>query len=694
MLRIRSSLWLLIVCLALIAIFSGCDNETKEDLVRQDNELIEIENEAVKVAVTDYQFDTAGNLFAYSEFELSGEPMLEGLGLDLDLLDPAELDSPTPFDYTAGVESYEYSEEAMYEVVEKSGLGLHLVNGPMIMKTAQSKNLQPNEVLAARFLELADAVGYPKDEIFAGMFPTFIEYVSGDPHYPQAVDTGVFAEQDDTYTPKYQVDFTSLRWNRDLMDKKLVPSAYGAAMLKQALWTSDFLGGLHTVDTEEELEGQTSSDDNDQNIKLGVSPADGMQGMILAEEIWNKLAFIRDGLFYDASAGKLVSGAGSSYDPKRGLVYLPHEIAVTEIDSTEFPGPQAMKVTDTDSILQDQWLMLWPLSEYYGVTDQREENVNRNPAFGALFDGAPFPSSPTVNTDDTPMNNVNADDPFSLSQDLLIQLFRNIQSMHWNDNEGILISEHDGKTQGIRMDTFDAGYTLEALRIFQRAIDGLPVGYASGDDVAGLGTKEGQEALAIIKKQADFIIDSLIGKDGLVANGWTIGKGADSSSPSLKSQLGAIKGLTAAFLATKDVKYRNAARDLYDAMDRIMWDSSVSAYRTSDNLYQYDAFTAGAVSGVFRAAINTLRNGNGDTDTPQTLELETMIERYTDFYDQIVDGPAIDQGMQASEFWDTGDQYRIGDTSGNTDKDHVPQIQAGHGDFGIAPILLPVEIVK
>lgn len=94
-LRIRSSLGLLIVCLALIAIFSGCDNETKEDLVRQDNELIEIENEAVKVAVTDYQFDTAGNLFAYSEFELSGEPMLEGLGLDLDLLDPAEPCQPT-----------------------------------------------------------------------------------------------------------------------------------------------------------------------------------------------------------------------------------------------------------------------------------------------------------------------------------------------------------------------------------------------------------------------------------------------------------------------------------------------------------------------------------------------------------------------------------------------------------------------
>jgi hypothetical protein len=82
------------------------------------------------VGKSGYTFDTAANMFAYAEFELSGEPLAESLGLDLDLLDPGKPDSPTPFDYTAGIESYEYSEEAMYEVVEKSGLGLHLVNGP------------------------------------------------------------------------------------------------------------------------------------------------------------------------------------------------------------------------------------------------------------------------------------------------------------------------------------------------------------------------------------------------------------------------------------------------------------------------------------------------------------------------------------------------------------------------------------
>lgn len=41
------------------------------------------------------------------------------------------------------------------------------------------------------------------------------------------------------------------------------------------------------------------------------------------------------------------------------------------------------------------------------------------------------------------------------------------------------------------VDPFDAGYTLEALRIFQRVVDGLPVGYASGEAAKGLQTQEG-----------------------------------------------------------------------------------------------------------------------------------------------------------------------------------------------------------
>ena len=75
------------------------------------------------VKVEDKTFNTAANMLAYTEFELSGEPLAEALGLDLDVLDANRADEPTPFDFAAGIESYEYSEEAMYALNYQSGMG-------------------------------------------------------------------------------------------------------------------------------------------------------------------------------------------------------------------------------------------------------------------------------------------------------------------------------------------------------------------------------------------------------------------------------------------------------------------------------------------------------------------------------------------------------------------------------------------
>nr|WP_235355907.1 hypothetical protein [Aneurinibacillus migulanus] len=680
---------------SVLAFLSGCGAAEQAAGTGQAENGKTKEKQAVSVPVKDYTFDTAGNMFAYAEFELSGEPMVEALGLDLDVLDPAKVDKPSVFDYTAGIESYEYSEEAMYEVVEKSGLGLHLVNAPVIKRLAQQAGKKENELLAQRFVELADTVGYAPEEITRNMYPTFIEYSKGDPHYIQPVDTGKYADgENGTYIPKYQVDFASLRWNREKMDKTLTPAAYGATFLKQALWAGDFLGGTHKKDTDEELEAKSSTDDKDPNIRLGVSSVDGMQGMILAEQMWNKASYIRDSLFYNSQTGKFEKATGTAYDPKKQLVYLPHAVMVTENGDKEYTNAQALSVKDPRSILKDQWLMLWPAAEFFSMTDQREANSNTNPAFRAVYDGKPFPAAPKQNVDSRTDNDVAGNDPFSVNRDILLQVFKNIEVMHWNGKEGVFVTEHDGKQQGQHMDTFDAGYTLESLRIFQRAIDGLPVGYASGDDAKGLGTEEGKAALAMIRKQADFLIANMMDESGLVANGWTIGKGKDPEAPTLMAQTGAIRGLTAAFLATKDEKYRDAARKIYVAMDKKMWDPEAKAYKTSGDKYEYDAFTAGAVSGAFRMAIASLHNVASDKEKLPELERKTVISRYVDFYDRVIDGPALDQGMQVSEFWDTGDFYKEGDKSGNTDGDNVPQIQAGHGQHGIAPVLVPVEVKK
>jgi len=669
----------------------GCTEESvkKEDSPKKTHEA----EKPYSVSVTDYNFDTAGNMFAYAEFELAGEPLLEGLGVDLDLLDPMKVDQPAKFDYTAGIEAYEYSEEAMYEVVEKSGLGLHLINGPVVGEMAKQKGKEAPEMLAERYYELADAVGYPQEEIFTNMFPTLIEYSNGDPHYSGKVDTEEYASDNgDTYVPNYQVNFKSLRWDREKMDKVLNPAAYGGTFLKQALWAGDFLGGYHTVDQDEELEGETPNDDQDENIRLGVSSPDGMQGMFLVEGIWNKLNFIKNGLFYNGK--ELTSaGIGSQYDPSKGFVYLPHKIEVEEDGNDMMPNAKSMKLSDSRSLLNDQWLMLWPAAEFYGMTDQRPENKNVAPSFHALFDSNPYPSAPKENLDSDTANDAASTDPYSVNKDVMLHVFKNLDAMHFNKDAGAFVTDHDGTKQGNYVDTFQAGYTVESLRIFQRAIDGLPVGYASGDAAEGLKTKEGERAKEMIKAQADFIMNELIMGNGLAAKGYTIGTGADEEI-SLQAQLGAIRGLTAAYLATQDDKYREAARGIYVAMDENLWDDEVKAYKTGKEEMKYDAYTAGGVAAVFRVAINNLSNSDSDKEQPAPLEVDVITEKYTDFFDRVIDGPSLEEGMQASEFWDTGDFYLKKGKPGNTDNDNVPQIQAGHGKYGIAPVLLPVEITK
>lgn len=670
---------------------AGCTEESvkKEDTPKKSTET----QKPYSVAVTDYNFDTAGNMFAYAEFELAGEPLLEGLGVDLDILDPKEVDQPAKFDYTAGIEAYEYSEEAMYEVVEKSGLGLHLINGPVVGEMAKEKGIESPEFLAERYYELADAVGYPREEIFSNMFPTLIEYSKGDPHYIEKVDTEEYASGDgDTYVPNYQVNFKSLRWDREKMDKILNPAAYGGTFLKQALWAGDFLGGYHTVDKDEELEGETSNDDQDENIRLGVSSPDGMQGMFLVEGIWNKLNFIKNGLFYNGK--ELTSaGIGSQYDPAKGFIYLPHKIEVEEDGNEMIPNAKSMKLSDSRSLLNDQWLMLWPAAEFYGMTDQREENKNVAPSFRALFDSNPYPSAPKENLDNDQANDIASTDPYSVNKDVILHVFKNMDAMHFNQDTGAFVTENDGTKQGDYVDTFQAGYTVESLRIFQRAIDGLPVGYASGEAAEGLSTTEGKRAKEMITAQADFILNELIMENGLAAKGYTIGAGADEEV-SLQAQLGAISGLTAAYLTTQDDKYREAARGVFAAMDENLWDQELKAYKTGKDEMKYDAYTAGGVAAVFRVAINNLSNRDSDQEQPAPLEVDAIVEKYTDFFDSVIDGPSLEEGMQASEFWDTGDFYLNKGKLGNTDKDNVPQIQAGHGKYGISPVLLPVEINK
>lgn len=627
-----------------------------------------------KVEVLDKSFDVAGGMLAYTEFELSGEPLAEGLGLDLDVLDPNAVNQPTAFDYTAGIESYEYSEEAMYAVNYQSKMGPHIVNGPL--NASRGGTL---ESLGKRVMELTASVGFAAEELPLNFYPVSFPYSKGMPTFAGKVDTSEVGKDElklvdaagkettvSTSIPAYFRDYGSLGWTEDGMSKTFTPAAAGAEMLKDVMWAQDFLGGMHVKESDEEVEAENSTMDQDGKHALGVSAADGVNGVLLTEITWDKLLTLRNQMVYD---GKTLGGKlTSSYDPKKGALWFPAAVKVTEAEKNGVKSIGKLEVIDGSSTLRNTWMMLWPLAEVYAYSDQRAENKGQNKAFMAVFDGAPFAAAPAANRNVDLSDDVAADDVFSVVSLLTNAQFKNLDALHFNAKEGTFVDRWDGKSAGTTVTTYDAAYSLAALQIFQRSQDALPVGYASADAGEPLGTARAKRAVELIRAQSNFILAKLVGKDGLVADSYEIGKGA-SASRSLATQFATIRGLSAAFKATGDEKYRTAARKLYLAIEAKMFDKAIGTFADQPGKPTiHTPWTAAAISAGLREALQTLRNQEGEKEP--LLDLANLTGRYEHWFRTVING-----GAQMSEWLgDSGENIVAGDTTGDTDKDGVPQI--------------------
>ncbi|MCH7369683.1 hypothetical protein [Aeromonas sp. MR16] len=642
------------------------------------------------VKVEDKTFNTAASMLAYTEFELSGEPLAEALGLDLDVLDANRADEPTPFDFAAGIESYEYSEEAMYALNYQSGMGPHLVNGP--------QNLARGGTLAdlgKRVLAMAEAVGFPADEVPQGMYPLSLPYASANPEFAQGVNTTpVNGDQltiktakgteksVKTQVPAYFRDYTTLRWSGS--DNLLNPAAVGGILLKEVMWSQDFLGGMHVAESDEEVEAASSTMDQDGKHKLGVSAADGFNGMMLTEQSIDKLAILQGQLGFDGK--QLGAKVSPQYDPAKGVVYFPHQVKVTETSKNDVGAIGKLAVVDGSAQLRDAWMLLWPLSEFYAFTDQRSANTNQNPAFHAVFDGAPFAAAPAVNQGSDATKLVAGQDAFSLAQNLSNLTFKNLAALHFDAKAGTLVDSWQAGKQGNHVTTFDAAYSLVALQIFQRAQDALPVGYAAGDNgELNLKTAQGQQALELIRKQADFILAQLKGKNGLVHNGLTLG-GQPDAGQSIEAQFAAIRGLTAAFLATSDAKYRSAARELFIATDKAFFNPKAGTWLAGKQ-GEYSPWTQAAISGALRSAMLNLRN-EGAEKAPE-LELAQLTQRYVSWFRGTVNG-----GMQMAEWIGDSGENVIEGAGHDTDEDGVPQVTAAGGKHGTAMVMAGKAVVS
>jgi len=589
----------------------------------------------VVVTSTDY-FDTRDQMLLANELFESGEPFAEALGYDLDELDPMDLNSPDSMAYTMGIENYEYSRYLLGTVISRSGIGLHMMWAPMI---AQMAAMEPED-FDGQFTGGMPNGFKEDDELMknimhfgmlanqmapANPWPQFADFEGGNPHLPQAV-------ADD-----FQMDFSSLRWDRSQMDKTLSPGAMGQSLVKQYYWAQDMLSAFHDADDNGiEPDGTITPDsvgspnfDPANNVFYGGNSADGFIGQVLTAESINKTMFFINSLAYDGN--ELTSVEPSTYDPANGIKYFPHRIAATEGPTGDMLPPKVtnLEVVDANSDLFDQLSFLWGTLNYKNMMDPNNSSDAAHLAYHSVFDGNPFPA---------PMVQTGMPGPFDLMMGTSKVIFMNLMAMHFNMAYGTFVTtsvlEAGVPQMGNEISTVDAGYLIMVLTKMTEEFAGTPLE---------------QMALDAVNAQSSFLISSLKDSEGGFYNSFTLNQGGDDAAKAAVSQAAAARGLYAAYKLTENDDYLNNANMAYDFLIDNYYSDSLMAFRTEQNnkLATYTPYNFAIITGALREA--TLVGGHTEAAAI-----------YTRFFKKVANS------MQLAEF------DASGETGGDSDGDGIP----------------------
>ncbi|GAB4311715.1 MAG: hypothetical protein Kow00127_01810 [Bacteroidales bacterium] len=601
----------------------------------------------VTITATDY-FSTRDQMLLANEINESGEPFAEALGYDLDELDPMVLNNPDSVSYTLGIENYEYSRYQLGTVISRSGIGLHMMWAPMIMQMAA---MEPEDFDGSYTGGMIN--GYKEDDelmknimhfamLSNGMapmnpWPQFAEFQSGDPHLPQQV------------APDFQMDFSTLRWDRSLMDKTLNLSAMGQTLMKQYLWAQDMLGTFHDGDENEVVPNGTNSPDSTgsphfdpfNNIFYGGDNTDGFIGQVLTAEAINKTMFLINSLAYNGS--ELGGVDPMTYDPANGIQYFPHQIAVTEAPVADGLPPKAssLEVTDASSDLFDQISYLWGTVSFKNMMDPNNSSDEAHLAYHEVFDGDPFPAD---------MSQTGMPGPFDLMMGTSKVIFMNLMAMHFDMVNGTFVNT-SGLSGGVpqpgnEISTINAGYVVAILSLMYSEFTGTPL--------------EGM-ILDAINDQSQFILTSLQDPTGGFYNSFTLGTGPDNSAKTAEAQSAAIRGLYAAYQVTGNEDYLNAADQAYNFLMSQYYVAGHHAFRTTlgNDLATYNSFNFAVITGALREAALV----------GQHTEAATV---YTRFFKKVANV------MQLAEFDPTGE------TGNDSDGDGIPYLP--EQPEGLAPV--------
>ena len=591
----------------------------------------------VEVTSTDY-FSTQDQMLLANELFESGEPFAEELGFDLDLLDPVDLNSPDSISYTLGIENYEYSRYLLGTVISRSGLGLHMMWAPVIVEMAAMEDDDFDGMYTG-----GTPNGYKEDDQLmktimhfgmlanqmapANPWPQFADFEGGDPHLPQAV------------AANFQMDFSTLRWDRNLMDKTLSLGAMGQSLLKQYYWAADMLGGFHDVNDDEVVPDGTITPDSignpnfdpNNNVFYGGNSLDGFIGQVLTAESVNKTKFLISSLAYDGNELGAVDPA--TYDPANGIKFFPHRIAVTETAVAEMMPPRASELTvvDASSHLFDQLSYLQGTLNFKNMMDPNNSSDEAHIAYHSVFDGNPFPA---------PMAQTGMPGPFDLMMGTSKVIFMNLMAMHFDMTNGTFLNtsglSSGAPTPGNEISTMNAGYITMVLAKMVEEFAGTPLE---------------PMALDAMNAQASFIMTSLQDNNGGFYNGYVLNQGAETTPKTAVSQGAAARGLYAAYALTANSDYLDAANAAYEYLISNYFVASQMAFKTEFNnhIATYTPFNFAVITGALREAALV-----GEHTEAATI--------YTRFFKKVANS------MLLAEFGMTGEM------GGDSDGDGIPYL--------------------
>lgn len=557
------------------------------------------------------------------------------------------------FHWITHQEAYWYARYILDFVGAQAHMGVSMVHGPYWTLKARElydKNrferdrgervFGNKDVLMGIYLPMFyKRTGFPRVFEFAN--PSYLDYASGDPRFvgPVIVEDDfkdpMSGKKGNWGAPRYWIDWSNSRWDHDSMDVTFDLGAIGQGLKRRSLWIGYMLKADHVEDS--------PSVKGEQVTLLGNDAEEGFRGITLTFMCANMMLAAKAELFADAQGKKLGGINPLTYDPKKGIRYLPHQVHPNLIVIGDIPERlwALDDIPDNSSQLWDIASWIWGTTDYYYRAYKYPQVFSANPP----VDGGIIEKNTSL-----------------LARGLASVMVKNMEAMH--RKSGVLVSEWTPKKgTGNVVSLQDSAMAVVALADYHHLLQ------YGGDPEPKLREK----AVEMLTAQADFLL-KVQGEDGSFYEKYdvTTGKGIGGNTLSTPQWQG-IRTLVAAYHVTEEEKYLRAARKTFNLLNREYWHEGSGLYRTrlGDDTVILTPLEVGAAVGAMREMMFA---------TPLHL-VEPQMERFTRWWVQTVNT----SGLQQAEDNKSG-ELTYGKKNKDEDADGVPFISGGHGKYGCAPV--------